>query len=79
MECGSYGPEKYRYHSAAGDPVVDGRKFPNLRGLTDLAHSLGLTAGWYGNACVSSVPPPHTHAHTHTHTHTQPPVLNRTW
>ena len=51
MKCGDYGPEKYRYHSALGDPVIDGRKFPDLRSLTDLAHSLGLTAGWYGNAC----------------------------
>jgi len=57
MKCGDYGPEKYRYHSALGDPVIDGGKFPDLRSLTDLAHSLNLTAGWYGNACGCAAQP----------------------
>lgn len=47
MKCGDYGPEKYRYHSELGNPVIDGGKFPDLSHLTDLAHSLNLTAGWY--------------------------------
>jgi alpha-galactosidase len=52
QKCGSYGPEKYRYHSALGNPVLDERKWPRgMVHLTDLAHSLNLTAGWYGNAC----------------------------
>lgn len=57
MKCGSYGPEKYRYHSGGGDPMIDGGKFPSMRELTDLAHSLNLTAGWYGNACGCAAQP----------------------
>ena len=49
--CGSYGPDQYRYHTAAGDPVVNTDRFPDMRAMTSLAHSLNLTAGWYGNAC----------------------------
>jgi hypothetical protein len=26
--------------------MVDGKKFPDMKKMTDLAHSLGLTAGW---------------------------------
>jgi len=51
QQCGHYGPLAYRYHAADGSPVVDVRKFPDLRELTGRAHALGLTAGWYGNAC----------------------------
>ena len=51
QQCGSFGPEAYRYHSAAGAPMVDEVKFPNLNSIPALAHSLNLTAGWYGNAC----------------------------
>ena len=51
QQCGHYGPSSYRYHAADGSPVVDQRKFPDLRALTARAHALGLTAGWYGNAC----------------------------
>ena len=57
QKCGSYGPEAYRYHSAFGDPVIDNRKFPSLSKLTALAHSLNLTAGWYGNACGCAAQP----------------------
>ena len=31
--------------------MIDAVKFPDLRHVTTLAHSLNLTAGWYGNAC----------------------------
>jgi hypothetical protein len=57
QKCGNYGPNKFRYHSAAGDPVIDIVKFPNLTHLTTLAHSLNLTAGWYGNACGCAAEP----------------------
>lgn len=57
QRCGSYGPEKYSYHSATGDPVVDTGKFPDLKRLTTLAHSLNLTVGWYGNACGCAAQP----------------------
>jgi len=49
--CGNFGPEHYRYHDASGNPVVSTSKFPDLGAIPVLAHSLNLTAGWYGNAC----------------------------
>jgi alpha-galactosidase len=49
--CGSYGPEQYTYHDPSGYPVVDTSKFPDLLAMTNHAHSLNLTAGWYGNNC----------------------------
>lgn len=51
--CGSYGPEKYTFHSKdAVYPVVDFSTFPDMLGMTNLAHSLNLTAGWYMNNCI---------------------------
>ena len=49
--CGSYGPDAYRYHDAAGAPVVNTKKFPSMSNMTRLGKSLGLGVGWYGNAC----------------------------
>jgi hypothetical protein len=46
QKCGAYGPNKYTYHDANGNPVVDTAKFPDFKRMTDLAHSLNLTAGW---------------------------------
>jgi len=51
QKCGHFGPDKYRYHSALGAPVIDDNKFTDLAHVTKLAHSFGMTAGWYGNAC----------------------------
>ena len=34
--------------------MVNVDRFPSLKGMTDYAHSLGLTAGWYGNNCICS-------------------------
>jgi len=50
--CGSYGPNSYTYHEENGSPVIDYSKFPDFAGMTSYAHSLGLTAGWYGNNCI---------------------------
>ena len=50
QQCGHYGPHSYRYHDAAGRPVV-APKFPSLLNLTRLAALLGLTMSWYANAC----------------------------
>ena len=57
MKCGNYGVERYRYHDTLGAPVVDSQKFPSLQAVADLAHSLNLTAGWYGNACGCAAQP----------------------
>lgn len=43
--CGEYGPDKNTYHNENGQPVVDTSVFPDFKGMTDYAHSLGLTAG----------------------------------
>lgn len=51
QECGSHGPQNWTYHDVNGNPVVDTTKFPNISLLPATAHSLGLTAGWYGNNC----------------------------
>mmetsp|Transcript_11084 Transcript_11084/g.18109 ORF Transcript_11084/g.18109 Transcript_11084/m.18109 type:complete len:416 (-) Transcript_11084:142-1389(-) len=50
--CGEYGPDKNTYHDEVGKPVVDTSVFPNFNAMTDYAHSLGLTAGWYANNCI---------------------------
>ena len=54
QECGSYGPNHYSYHDVSGSPVVNKVRFPNMKNMTDYAHSLGLKAGWYGNNCICS-------------------------
>jgi hypothetical protein len=40
------------YHDADGNPVVNTARFPSLKNMTDIAHALGLGAGWYGNNCI---------------------------
>merc|ERR1719235_2648520 len=42
------------YHDADGNPVINTDRFPDMKKMTDHAHSLGLTAGWYGNNCICS-------------------------
>ena len=37
------------FHDIHGNPIVDRKKFPDMKAMVDRAHSLGLTAGWYGN------------------------------
>lgn len=40
------------YHREDGSPIVNANLFPDLGGMVELAHSLNLTAGWYGNNCI---------------------------
>merc|ERR1719408_189694 len=42
------------YHDADGNPVINYDRFPDFKNMTDHAHKLGLTAGWYGNNCICS-------------------------
>jgi len=42
------------YHDSDGNPVVNLKRFPDMKNMTDYAHSLGLKAGWYGNNCICS-------------------------
>jgi len=52
--CGKYGSEGYTYHQEDGSPVINHDRFPDFKNMTDHAHNLGLTAGWYGNNCICS-------------------------
>lgn len=53
QKCGA-GTDGFNYHAknAQGKwaPVVN-EKFPDMAAMTEHAHNLGLTAGWYGNNC----------------------------
>jgi len=42
------------YHDKDGNPIVNLDLFPDLGAMVDHAHSLKLTAGWYGNNCICS-------------------------
>jgi len=45
--------ENGTYHDpTTGRPIVNLELFPNLKEMTDFAHDLGLTAGFYGNNCI---------------------------
>merc|ERR1712070_108503 len=48
------GADGNHYHDADGNPVVNLDRFPDMKAMTDHAHKLGLTAGWYGNNCICS-------------------------
>ena len=52
QKCGSYGESNYTFHTEDGFPVVNEELFPDMKAMTDKAHSMGLTAGWYGNNCI---------------------------
>lgn len=46
QQCGTYGPEAWTYHDAEGRPVIDQKKFPDMKAMTSLGHALNLTVGW---------------------------------
>jgi len=55
QNCSARGPNNYTYHDpVTGAPIVRLDTFPDMKAMTDYAHSLGLTAGWYGNNCICS-------------------------
>jgi alpha-galactosidase len=56
QKCGDSGAKAAgnNFHDATGAPVVNTDLFPNMKSMTDHAHSLKLTAGWYGNNCICS-------------------------
>ena len=39
------------YHNEKGEPIVDKKRFPDLRALSDYGASRGISLGWYGNNC----------------------------
>ena len=40
------------HYDENGNPVVNIERFPDMKKMTDYAHSLDITAGWYGNNCI---------------------------
>ncbi|GMH85976.1 hypothetical protein TrST_g9964 [Triparma strigata] len=44
--------QDYNFHDDDGNPIVNLDLFPDMKAMTDYAHGLGLTAGWYGNNCI---------------------------
>jgi len=54
--------DHYHYHDESGIPIINRNRFPNMLQMTDHAHSLGLTAGWYGNNCICKEERPATDA-----------------
>jgi len=53
QDC-SAGTDGNHYHTADGSPAINYQRFPDMKNMTDKAHTLGLTAGWYGNNCICS-------------------------
>jgi alpha-galactosidase len=54
QKCGHYGADGLTYHDEDGNPIINTDRFSDFNKMTDHAHSLGLTAGWYGNNCICS-------------------------
>ena len=54
QQCSKYGKDAFTYHDEAGFPVVNKARFPDFIKMTDHAHSLNLTSGWYLNNCICS-------------------------
>ena len=56
--CNNTGSKVLPWYDQKGAPRVDTVRFPNMRGMVQKAHSLGLRAGWYmGNyQCSAGVP-----------------------
>lgn len=40
------------YHDDKGNPLVNTERFPDFRAMTNTAHALNLTVGWYLNNCL---------------------------
>ena len=39
------------FHSSAGKPLVDHKKFPSMKSFVDYAHKRNVKMGWYHNNC----------------------------
>jgi len=50
--CGHSPKYNYTFHDDDGFPIVNTERFPDMVSMTNHAHSLGLTAGWYLNNCI---------------------------
>jgi len=52
QKCGHYGSDGLTYHDEDGSPIINTDRFPNMSAMTEHAHNIGLTSGWYGNNCI---------------------------
>jgi alpha-galactosidase len=50
------GPNGKGFHNEAGFPNINTDKFPDMAQMVARAHALNLTAGFYGNNCISASP-----------------------
>ena len=52
VEClGTTANNPFKTHSRAGNLFFNASYFPDLKGMVNYIHSLGLTAGWYLSGC----------------------------
>jgi alpha-galactosidase len=56
QEIGAGAPWGHSFHDGAGLPIVNASRFPDMRAMTNAAHALNLTAGWYLNNCLDKEP-----------------------
>lgn len=56
QSCGGPGAYNGSHHTASGDVLVNLTRFPDMRAMVNRAHALNLTAAFYMNNCVCSVP-----------------------
>jgi alpha-galactosidase len=50
-DCGA-GVGGRGHHDAAGNPLIDTVKFPDMQKLVEYAHGKNMTMGWYLNGCA---------------------------
>ena len=79
QSCGGPGSFNGSHHTITGDVLVNLTRFPNMTGMVDKAHSLNLTAGFYFNNCLCSVPPQGRGGNTGPETGAWPAWGNASW
>jgi alpha-galactosidase len=57
--CGDPGVGPMAWHDAAGVPVVNLARFPDMKGMIDKGHTMGLKVGIYLNNCICAERAPH--------------------
>ena len=79
QSCGGPGSFNGSHHTITGDVLVNLTRFPNITGVVDRAHSLNLTAGFYFNNCLCSVPSQDRGGNTIPETGAWPAWSNASW
>ena len=79
QSCGGPGSYNGSHHTASGDVLVNLTRFPSIQGLPAKAHSLNLTASFYMNNCICSVPAAHRGHNGSNEIGAWPAWANHTW